>query len=138
MDEDERDRVTVYTSKKMTPTEQCYTANNRELLALVNGLQRFPRYLKRATFSLITDNQVFNHFFSKSNLSRRETRWLEILADFNISALQLKPERINVLGDALSRIQHENSQVEQSNMEQIEIAKDDLLRAKLETHLASS
>lgn len=92
-DDDERARVIAYASKKMSPAERNYTANDRELLALVHGLQHFQCYLEAATFSVITDNQVVSHFFNKPKLSRREASWLETLADFNINELSLKPGR---------------------------------------------
>lgn len=56
------------------------------------------------TFTVFVDNQVVSHFFTKQNVSHREVRWLKILSNFNISSLCLKPGRLNVLGDALSRI----------------------------------
>lgn len=119
MDVDERARVIAYASKKMSSAERNYTANDRELLALVHGLQRFRCYLEGATFSVFTDNQVVSHFFTKSKLSRREARWLETLADFNINELSLKPGRINVLGDALSRIRPEPVQLGHIDCEQL-------------------
>lgn len=133
-DEDRRPHVIAYSSKKMTPAEQNYTANDRELLALVTGLQRFRCYLEGATFSVITDNQVVSFFFSKPSLSRREARWLEILADFNISTLNLKPGRINVLGDALSRIRHDEKKIENSNIDVVQVSDQDVVRTKLEAY----
>lgn len=102
-DDERRTIVIAYNSKKLTAEEQNYTANDRELLALVHGLQRFRCYLEGTSFSVITENQVVS-LFLKAKLSRREARWLEILADFNITALKLKAVKINVLGNALSRI----------------------------------
>lgn len=130
-----REMVVAYTSKKLNPTEQNYTANYRELLALATCLQRFRCYLEGATLTVITGNHVVSHFCSKLNLSRREARWLESLGDFNITALQLKPGRINVLGDALSRIRHaKDIRVEQSRMNIVAVAEDDVLRSKLEAY----
>lgn len=45
IDEDGRDLVIAYTSKKMNADEHDYSANDTELLDLVNGLQRFRYYL---------------------------------------------------------------------------------------------
>lgn len=133
-DDEGRTHVIAYSSKNMTLAEQNYTANDRELLALVTGLQRFRCYLEGATFSVITDNQVVSFFFSKPNLSRREARRSEILADFNISTLNLKPGRINVLGDALSRIRHEEKKIENSNIDVVEVSDQDIVRMKLEAY----
>jgi len=49
---------------------------------------------------------VLKHFFTKQKLSRREARWLETLGNFGIFPVTLKPGRIHVLGDVLSRAPH--------------------------------
>ncbi len=46
---------------------------------------------------------MLRHFFSKPKLSRKEARWLETLGNFGIFPINLKPGRIHVLGDTLSR-----------------------------------
>lgn len=57
-DENGKDRVIAYFSKKRSETEMNYTTNDRELLALVKFLERFSCYLEGATFEIFTDNQV--------------------------------------------------------------------------------
>lgn len=47
---------------------------------------------------------MLSHLFKKKQVSRREARWRDILANDNIKELCLKPRRVNVLGDAPSRI----------------------------------
>lgn len=103
-DSTERERIFAYASGKTTAAEQNSSTNHSELLGLVHGLQRVRCYLEGSEFTVFTDNQVVSHLFSKKHISRREARRIEVLANFNISALTLKPGRINVLGDALSLI----------------------------------
>lgn len=98
------EQVIAYTSRKLNDAEKSYTANEREVLALVEGLKRFRCYLEGVEFEVFTDNQVVSNFFSKPRINRREARWLEVLANFNISAMNLKPGKLHILGDALSRI----------------------------------
>ena len=100
------DRAIAYYSKKLSNAEQDYTANERELLALVYFLKRFRCYLEDTTFEVFTDNQVFHNFFTKPNMNRREARWLDLLPQFGILKMNLKPGRIHVLGDVLSRAPH--------------------------------
>ena len=57
-------------------------ANKRELLALVYFLKRFRCYVEGSPFEVFTDNQVLLHFFSKSNMNQKETRWLDLLSQF--------------------------------------------------------
>lgn len=129
-----RNHFIANSSKSLTPAEQNYAANDRELLALVTKLQLLRCYLEGAAFSVITDNQVVSCFFSKSILSWREARWLEVLTDSNISTLKLKLGRINALGDALSRIRHVGTKIGNLNIDVVEVSDQDVARAKLETY----
>jgi len=105
-DENGMDRVISFYSKKLSPAETNYTTNDRELLALVRFLERFRCYLEGSDFEIITDNQVLKHFFTKPKLSRREARWVETLGNFGVFPITLKPGKIHVLGDTLSRAPH--------------------------------
>lgn len=59
---------------------------------------------------------------------------VNILADFKISALQLQPGRIKVLGDALSRIHRVAPKLEQSHMSFLFVSDDDLLQRNLKDY----
>ena len=52
LDENGRDRVISFYSKKLSPTESVYTANDRELLGLLSFLNRFRCYLERTEFEV--------------------------------------------------------------------------------------
>ena len=106
LDENGMDRVISFFSKKLSDAEANYSANDRELLGLVRFLERFRCYLEGSTFEIFTDNQVLKHFFTKAKLSRRESRWLEIMGNFGVFPITLKPGKIHVLGDTLSRAPH--------------------------------
>ncbi len=123
LDENGRDRVIAFFSKKLSPAEQNYTTNDRELLGLIYFLQRFRCYLEGSNFEIFTDNQVLRSFFTKPNLSRREARWLETLGNFGIFPINLKPGKIHVLGDTLSRAPHASVNV----LEVLNIDIDDII-----------
>ena len=116
-DQDYRDRVVAYFSKRITKTEENYSANDRELLALVYFLKRFRCYLEGSTFTVETDNQLLRHFFTKKDISRREARWLDFLSSFGINEVVHKAGKIHVLGYALSRIPLPPSTPETNNIE---------------------
>ena len=82
LDDDGRDRVIAFYSKKLSPTEADYTANDRKLLGLICFLERFRCYLEGASFEIFTDNQVLMCFFTRPKMSRKEARWLETLGNF--------------------------------------------------------
>eukprot|EP00171_Calliarthron_tuberculosum_P023944 IDg23944t1 len=102
--DDGKEHAVAYFSKRLSEAEQNYTTNDRELLALVYFLQRFRCYLEGASFEVLTDNHILKNLFTKPNVSRREARWLHYLSQFNITKVTLKPGRIHVLGDVLSKI----------------------------------
>ena len=91
----------AYTSRRLRPEECNYHANDREALAVLHALRTWRLYLF-SQFELVTDNQAVTCLLTKSRLSRREARWVNFLADFDIKFLH-KPGKNNV-ADALSRV----------------------------------
>lgn len=104
IDNEGRECVVVYFSKRLCSAEENYSANDRELFAMIYFLKRFSCYLEGTSFEPITDNQVLKNFFTKPHLSRREARWLDLFGQFVVNQVTLKSGRAHVLGDALSRI----------------------------------
>lgn len=47
-------------------------------------IQRFRCYLEGGKLEIFTDNQVLRFLFSKAQLSRRESRWLDFFGQFGI------------------------------------------------------
>lgn len=79
LDDNGHDRAVAYFSERLNQAEENDFSNDRELLGLLCFLKRFCCYLEGAEFEVITDNHVLRHCFSKTELSRREARWLEFL-----------------------------------------------------------
>lgn len=104
LDQEGQERVVAYYSRRLNEAEESYVSNDRELLGLVYFLKRFRCYLEGSTFEVLTDNQVLSNFLTKKSLSRREMRWLDLFAEFNLDKITLVQGKIHVLGDALSRI----------------------------------
>ena len=113
LDDNGKERVIAFFSKKLSPTESGYTANDRELLGLISFLKMFRCYLEGVEFEVFTDNQVLKSFFAKPKISQREARWLETLGNFGIFPITLKPGNIHVLGDVLSRAPHVMEKIEE-------------------------
>ena len=97
-DKSGNERVVAYFSKRLSPQEENYSANDRELLALVYLLKRFRCYLEGSTFDIITDNQVLYNIFTKKDVSRREARWLDFFASFGINEIKHRAGRIHICG----------------------------------------
>ena len=106
LDQNSNDRVIAYYSKKLSTAEEDYTADERELLALVYFLKKFRCYREDSSFEVFMDNQVLLHFFSKPNINQKEAWWLDLLSQFGILRMNLIPGRVHVLGDVLFRAPH--------------------------------
>lgn len=52
------EQVMVYISRKLNNSKHEYTANERELLAVLDGLKQFRCYLEENNFEVLTDLQV--------------------------------------------------------------------------------
>ena len=90
----------AYASWRLSSAERNYTAGERETLALVQTL-KCCRYLF-GHFDVFTDNMAVVHLRTKPTLTKREARWVELLADFDFT-VHHKPGRDNAAADALSR-----------------------------------
>ena len=90
----------AYTSRRLRPEERNYTASERETLAVIHALRVWKLYLFKP-FDLITDNQCVKYLQTKPHLSKREARWVEFLADFDVTVLHC-PGKEN-MADAISR-----------------------------------
>lgn len=123
LDANGHDRVIAYYSRRLNSAEENYTSNDRELLGLVYFLKRFRCYLEGSSFEVLTDNKVLQNFLTKKTLSRREARWLDLFAEYNLDKITFVQGSAHVLGDALSRIpktstiQMANTSIFQANIE---------------------
>ena len=96
-----------FESRKLSPAERNYPVHELELLAVVHCLRTFRHYLEGCKqFVLFTDHQSIKYIFTQKDLSRRQTRWLDDLADFQPNMeIAYKPGKLN-RADALSRHVH--------------------------------
>ena len=74
------------------------------MLAIVETLQHWRHYLQGLHFTVRTDHKPLTYFFSQPNLSPRQLRWLEKLADYMPGiSLQYTQGKENIIPDRLSR-----------------------------------
>ena len=92
-----------YTSRRLNSAEQNDHATERETLAVIHSLQTWRIYFYKP-FKIVTDNRAVTYILylrTKKDLTRREARWIDLLADFDFSITH-RPGREN-LADSLSR-----------------------------------
>ena len=105
-DQGKGEQPVAYKSRKLSPAEQNYPVHEKELLAIVHTIKLWRPYLEgRRRFTVITDHASLEYIKTQQNLSRQQARWLETLQanDFEV---RYKPDKTNVVADALSRQPH--------------------------------
>src|SRR3954471_13318832 len=92
----------AFTSCKMNSHERNYAAHEKETLAIMHALVKWRVYLEGRHFIVYTDHATLRHFPTQPNLSRRQARWTEKMADFDFE-IEYLPGKQNVVADAISR-----------------------------------
>ena len=97
-------RPLAFFSKKLSPTQQNYSAFDRELLAAYLTIRHFRYFVEGRPFTLYTDHKPLT-FALKSRPDRhtpRQTRHLSYIAEFTTDIQHIKGVD-NVVADILSR-----------------------------------
>lgn len=106
----ERHPIT-FISRTLSPTEQNYATNEKEILAIVWALQKLRNYLYGvANLTIYTDHQSLIHSISEKNPNTKLKRWKNFIAEFG-AEIKYKPGFQNIVADALSRHQINNTTV---------------------------
>ena len=96
------DRPIAFESRKLIDAKTRYSATELEMLAVVYCVEKWRVYIEGREVHVYTDHKP-NTFFNTTNmLSRRATRWLDNLQQYQL-AWHYKPGPQNVVADALSR-----------------------------------
>lgn len=100
----ERNPIT-FISRTLSPTEQNYATNEKEILAIVWALQKLRNYLYGiADLTIYTDHQSLIYSISEKNPNTKLKRWKNFIAEFG-AEIKYKPGYQNIVADALSRHQ---------------------------------
>ncbi|GBG62010.1 hypothetical protein CBR_g28486 [Chara braunii] len=92
----------AFYSRQLLPAEINYTADEREVLAVVYAARHWRHYLHGAPFTVRTDNSVVQAFLTKPQLTPRQARWWRNLSEFSFTTEHIKGVT-NWVADALSR-----------------------------------
>lgn len=83
-------KVIAYESHKLKEYEQCYSAYDLELTAVVHALKVWQHYLLGKKFLLWTDHSSLTNFFNQSSLNDWQAKWTTFLSDFDFDMKHLK------------------------------------------------
>ena len=94
----------AYHSKKLTPTECNYDIHDKELLAIIRCLNEWRGELVGLLkpFTILTDHKNLKYFMTTRNLTERQIRWSQLMAEFNFS-IHFRAGKKAERPDALSR-----------------------------------
>ena len=91
----------AYLSHKLSNAERNYTTHEQELLAVIYALNTWRAYLEGARFKVNSDHHSLQELQSQPKLSRRQTRWIQFLQNYDCRIEYVPGEKNHA--DALSR-----------------------------------
>lgn len=97
------EKVIAYFSQKISPTQQSYSASEKEGLAVLSAIAKFRPYIDGAHFTVVTDASALTHIMKgKWRTSSRLSRWSIELQGYHMD-IRHRRGRDNIVPDALSR-----------------------------------
>lgn len=92
-----------FESHKLNQAESNYPAHELEAYAIIYCFKQWRCYLEGSSTIVQTDHAALRFLKTQKNLSRRLTRWVEYLQQFEFE-IRYKPGKENLAADALSRL----------------------------------
>ena len=94
----------AFYSKNLAPAECNYEIYDKELLAIINGLETWKADLESTDIpiKIFTDHKSLEYFMETKKLTRRQVRWANTLADYNFKIIYTTAKK-NQKADALTR-----------------------------------
>ena len=110
----------AFLSKSLNETERNYKIHDKEMLAIVRGLEVWKHLLERAQFKfeIWTDQKNLEYFMKAQKLNRRQARWALYLSQFDFTLKHMVGTKMEK-ADGLSRRLDWKIGVDQDNENQI-------------------
>lgn len=96
-------RPVAYDSYQLNSAERSYPTHEKELLAIIKALKKWRPDLLGMKFEVYTDHRTLEFFQTQKDMSTRQKRWADTLADFDFEIKYVRGED-NCAADALSRM----------------------------------
>jgi hypothetical protein len=98
--------VVCFESTKLKEHERLYATHDLELETIVHASKKWRHYLMGKIFDLRIDHNGLKYAFDQPTLNSRQSKWLEILSEYDFGIKHIKGKENKVV-DALSRRVHE-------------------------------
>jgi len=113
-------RPVAFLSKSLNETERNYEIHDKEMLAIVRGLETWRHLLEGAQykFEIWTDHKNLEYFIKAQKLNRRQARWALYLSQFDFTLKHVAGSKMGK-ADGLSRRADWKVGVDKNNENQI-------------------
>ncbi|KAK3105624.1 hypothetical protein FSP39_002098 [Pinctada imbricata] len=101
-----QEHVIAYGGKALSKEERNYTTSEKELLAVVKGVEAYRPYLVGKKFTVYTDHRALVWLKSAKHTGRLE-RWALRLQEYDFDIVH-RPGKNNHVADALSRVPYQD------------------------------
>lgn len=98
----------AYASKTLNKCQRKYSTTEKELYAVIVGIETFRKYIEGTHFVVETDHASLVWLHNLSNPSGRLARWAVRLSQYDFKIVHRKGSQ-NIVADALSRSLSENA-----------------------------
>ena len=113
-------RPVAFLSKSLNEMERNYKIHDKEMLAIIRGLESWRHLLEGAQskFEIWTDHKNLEYFMKAQKLNRRQARWALYLLRFDFMLKHIPETRMG-MADGLSRRLDWKVDIEKDNGDQI-------------------
>jgi len=112
----------VFLSKSLNKTERNYEIHDKEMLAIIRGLENWRHLLEGAhfKFKIWTDHKNLEYFIKAQKLNRRQAQWALYLSRFDFTLKHVPGKKMGK-ADGLSRRPDWKVGVDRDNKDQVVI-----------------
>ena len=121
-------KLVAFLSKSLNETERNYKIHDKEMLAIIRGLEAWRHLLERAQFKfeIWMDHKNLEYFMKAQKLNRRQAHWALYLSRFDFTLKHVPGTRVEK-ADGLSRRPDWEIGVDKDNENQV-VIKDNWIR----------
>ena len=118
--EDSRWRPVAFLSKSLSETERNYEIHDKEMLAIIRGLENWKHLLEGVhfKFEIWTDHKNLEYFMKVQKLNCRQARWVLYLSRFDFTLKYILETKMGK-ADGLSRRLDWKVEIEKNNDNQV-------------------
>ena len=112
----------AYNGRGLNQAEKNYSTTEREALALMEGIKKFPPYLHRRRFTVVTGHSSLRWLMNVKDASGRLATWALLLQQYDFEIVH-RPGKVHGNADSLSRGPYVTSEFNSLQREDPQVSK---------------